>query len=141
MRIQEEEEDNLDIPLASLMDAMFILIIFFVVTTTMKKVHRELPLELPPSAVAVSRVSSTEVLVLSVDAEGNKYVNSEPVTTTGLLDSLREAALADPNRRVRIDADRDTRYSAIVEVIEAAHFQGLYNVGFRTRNPDAKPSP
>jgi len=138
MRIQEEEEDYLEIPLASLMDAMFILIIFFVVTTTMKKVHRELPLELPPSAVAVSRVSSTEVLVLSVDSEGNKYVNSEPVTTTGLLDSLREAALVDPNRRVRIDADRDTRYSAIVEVIEAAHFQGLKNVGFRTRNPDTK---
>lgn len=138
MRIADDDEDQLDLPLASLMDAMFILIIFFVVTTTMKKVHRELPLELPPAETALTRTASPQTLVISVDAEGGRFVDGEPVTITGLLDRLRDASLRDPELRVRIDADRDARYSAVVEVIEAVRFQGINHVAFRTRNQEIR---
>ncbi len=141
MRIQEDEEEILDIPLSSLMDAMFILIIFFVVTTTMKKVQRELPVELPSAATAVAASSAVPVLVVSIDAGGNRYIDGEAVTTSGLLDRLRDEAAADPNRRVRIDADREARYNSLVEVIEAVRLYGLVNIGFGTRPPSRELNP
>jgi biopolymer transport protein ExbD len=42
---------------------------------------------------------------------------------------VREAALKNPEGRVRIDADRDTRFQDIVEVIELCQFEGMRNVG------------
>lgn len=133
MRLPPEREESMEIPLTSLLDAMFILIIFFVVTTTMKKVHRELPIELPPATVSEKRLNTTEILVVAVDREGNRFLNGEPVGAGVMLERLAEAA-RDPETRVRIDADRETPYHQVVEVIEAVRFHGLNQVGFRTRD-------
>lgn len=134
MRIRRSEDDNLELQMASMMDCIFILLIFFVVTTTMKKVQKVLPIELPESAAALSKPEPAKETVLSVDAAGQKYFNGEPVTTTALLDRLKEVALADPQQALRLDADREARYSDIVELVEAAQFQGLRNIELKTRN-------
>jgi len=133
MKIRRPDEDNLELQMASMMDCIFILLIFFVVTTTMKKVQKVLPIELPESAAAMSKPELPKEVVLSVDATGQKYFNAEPVTTTALLDRLKEIALVDPQQALRLDADRNARYSDIVELVEAAQFQGLRNVELKTR--------
>jgi biopolymer transport protein ExbD len=141
MKIRRPEDDNLELQMASMMDCIFILLIFFVVTTTMKKVQKVLPIELPESAAALTEPEPVTEVVLSVDAQGQKYFNHEPVTTTALLDELQEVALADPLQVLRVDADRDARYSDIVELVEAAQFQGLRNIELKTRSPnELKPS-
>jgi len=133
MKIRRPDEDNLELQMASMMDCIFILLIFFVVTTTMKKVQKVLPIELPESAAAMSKPELPKEVVLSVDASGQKYFNAEPVTTTALLDRLKEIALLNPQQALRLDADRNARYSDIVELVEAAQFQGLRNVELKTR--------
>ncbi len=133
MKIRRPDEDNLELQMASMMDCIFILLIFFVVTTTMKKVQKVLPIELPESAAAMSKPELPKEVVLSVDATGQKYFNAEPVTTTALLDRLKEIALLNPQQALRLDADRNARYSDIVELVEAAQFQGLRNVELKTR--------
>ena len=133
MKIRRPDEDNLELQMSSMMDCIFILLIFFVVTTTMKKVQKILPIELPESAAAMSTPELPNEVVLSVDATGQKYFNAEPVTTTALLDRLKEIALVDPQQALRLDADRNARYSDIVELVEAAQFQGLRNVELKTR--------
>lgn len=132
MKIRRPEDDNMELQMASMMDCIFILLIFFVVTTTMKKVQKVLPIELPESAASLSKVDGPGQIILSVDAEGRKYFNSEPVTTTALLDRLHETALANPDQLLRVDADRNARYSDIVELVEAAQFQGLRNIELKT---------
>jgi len=133
MKIRRPDEDNLELQMASMMDCIFILLIFFVVTTTMKKVQKVLPIELPESAAAMSKPELPKEVVLSVDATGQKYFNAEPVTTTALLDRLKEIALLNPQQALRLDADRNARYSDIVELVEAAQFQGLRNMELKTR--------
>ncbi|NJK92110.1 MAG: biopolymer transporter ExbD [Blastochloris sp.] len=141
MKIRRPDDDNLELQMASMMDCIFILLIFFVVTTTMKKVQKILPIELPETAAALSRPEPAKEIVLSVDATGQKYFNSEPVTTSALLDKLKEVALSNPQQALRLDADRDARYSDIVELVEAAQFQGLRNLELKTRTPTALPKP
>lgn len=139
MKIRRPDDDNLELQMSSMMDCIFILLIFFVVTTTMKKVQKVLPIDLPESAAALTKPEPAKEFVLSVDAAGQKYFNSEPVTTTALLDRLKEVALANPQQPLRLDADRNARYSDIVELVEAAQFQGLRNIDLKTGKPPAPP--
>jgi len=134
MRLKRTEDDNLEPQMAPLIDCMFILLIFFLVTTTLKKIEKELPLDLPSAAIGIDQPERTDLLILAIDAQGQKYFGTEPVTTSVLLDRLATAA-ANPKQRIRLDADENTPYRNIVEVIEAAQFQGMRNIGLRIKTP------
>jgi biopolymer transport protein ExbD len=117
-----------------MIDCLFVLLVFFLVATTLKKTEKELPINLPLSGAAIDAEQKEDVLVLSVDSKGQKFFGTEPVTTELMHQRLTAAALADPNRRVRLDADVSTPYIAVVELIELCEFNNLRNVGFRTKN-------
>ena len=135
MRIRKKHADqDFEIPLIPMIDCLFVLLVFFLVATTLKKTEKELPINLPLSGAAIDAEQKEDVLVLSVDSKGQKFFGSEPVTTELMHQRLTAAALADPNRRVRLDADVSTPYVAVVELIELCEFNNLRNVGFRTKN-------
>jgi len=135
MRLRKKHADqDFEIPLIPMIDCLFVLLVFFLVATTLKKTEKELPINLPLSGAAIDAEQKEDVLVLSVDSKGQKFFGAEPVTTELMHQRLTAAALADPNRRVRLDADVSTPYIAVVELIELCEFNNLRNVGFRTRN-------
>lgn len=135
MRLKHRDEDNLEPQMAPLIDVVFLLLIFFLVATTMKKIEKELPLELPESAIGVDRPESSDLVIISIDAKGNKYFGAEPVTTSTLLDRLAKIGATNKSRRIRLDADGSTNYRDIVEVVEAIQFQGMRNIGLRIKTP------
>ena|SRR4028119_354084 len=129
-----------EINVIPLVDVVLVLLVIFMMTTAFVKDHDQkeksgektvpqLPLQLPQSGAAVDSPVSSDTLILGIDKEGKKFVDSVAVTTTLLHQRVREAALKNPESRVRIDADRDTRFQDIVEVIELCQFEGMRNVG------------
>lgn len=135
MRVKNKHaEQDFEIPLIPMIDCLFVLLVFFLVATTLKKTEKELPLELPQSGAAMDVEQKEDVIVVALDRSGQKYFGSEAVTTEVMHQRLAAAALADPTRRVRLDADTATPYAAVVEVIEMCQFNNLRNVGFRTKS-------
>jgi biopolymer transport protein ExbD len=112
------------------------LISFFLVATTLKKLEKELPLELPQAAAAVSKQVEDKMTVVSIDRDGNLYLGSEPVGQGYLGRRLRELAGQNPQHRVRIDADRDAPVWAAVQVLDVCNFENLRNVGIRTKQKE-----
>jgi len=135
MARRRRHEAEMEINLIPMIDIMLILLIFFMVATTIKHSEKSLPIELPRSAAAMDQPASEGMFVVGVDAFGNKYIGSEKVTTSLLHDRIRSAAERDTTQPVRIDADRKTPYEQIVEVIELCQFEGLHNVRLHTRSP------
>lgn len=133
-RRKQHVDQDFEIPLIPMIDCLFVLLVFFLVATTLKKTEKELPINLPLSGAALDAEQKEDILVLGVDSSGQKYFGSEPVTTELMHQRLAAAALANPNRRVRLDADVNTPYVAVVELIELCEFNNLRNVGFRTKN-------
>jgi biopolymer transport protein ExbD len=134
MRVSKKHADqDFEIPLIPMIDCMFVLLVFFLVATTLKRTERELPIDLPQSGAALNMEQKEDTLVIGVDRNGQKFFGSEPVSTEILHQRLSAAALANPNRRVRIDADVSTPYVAVVELVEMCQFNNLRNVGFHTR--------
>lgn len=136
MRIKmEEDDDQVVVQMAPLIDCVFLLLIFFLVATTLKKIEKELPLELPEAAAAVSRQLEGNMTIVSIDRDGNLYLGSEPVGQGYLAAKLGELAGEDPDHRIRIDADRDAPLWAAVQILDMCNFENLTNVGIRTKQP------
>ncbi len=138
MRIRHDHEENFELPLVPMIDVMMVLLIFFMVATTLKVTQTELPVILPESAASLEVPVESNVLVIGIDQTGRKYIDGNPTTTEDLHLRLQKAAAQGANQPVRLDIDRNTRYEQIIEVLELCQFEGLKNVGFHTRKPDKK---
>jgi len=140
MRVKKPEDEAFEIMLIPMIDCMLVIIIFFLVATTLKNAERELPLELPESAAAVSVQQMPDTMVIGLDRDGRTFLGTdarvEPVDRQRLHQRLREAGQINPAQRVRIDCDRDTRFEDFVHLVDLCQFEGLKNIGIHTRrNP------
>ena len=131
MRVRLDDDEGVEIQMAPLIDCMFLLLIFFLVATTLKTVVRELPIDLPYVEAAVQSAEEPDLLAIGLDTERNLYVNGTPANRELVIDLLRNAQQKE--RPVRLDADREVPYEAVLELIELCHIQGISHVGFHTR--------
>lgn len=133
MRVKFEDDEQVEVQMAPLIDCVFLLLIFFLVATTLKKIDKELPLDLPQAAASVSKQVVDNMTIVSIDRDGNFFMGSDPVGQGYLAKKLHEIAQKDPKSRIRIDGDRDAPFWAAVEVLDICNFENLKNVGIRTK--------
>ena len=139
MAIRRKSEGPLDIQLMSLIDCVFLLLIFFLVSSQMKRIEKELPIELPTASVTHEVKAPPDLVTVSVLAprtpdlaEPVLYVNGTPVGPEGLRASLRKAAEETPSRRLRINGDVNAPFRLIVQVLDTCQGEGLTVVGIHT---------
>ena len=132
MAVKYEEEEKPEVQLTSMMDCIFLMLIFFLVSSQLKKIEKEIPLELPMSNVARDVKATPDLLTVSVDSKGELYVNSNPVGPAGLRAALQAAAKARPDRRIRIDGDVFAPFRSIVHVLDTCQQEKLTVVGIHT---------
>lgn len=134
MKLRKTSGDSADINLTPLIDVVFLLLIFFMVSTTFNR-DSELSIELP-KASADAAVRSPQSIEVAIDARGRFYiagrqlVNTQPQT---LIQALREAAENRDAPPVIISADANTPHQAVVQVMDAARQLGLLRLTFATR--------
>ena len=135
---RRNDDESFEINLVPMIDCMLILLIFFMVATTLKHMEKELPIELPASSAAVSRDAEENLIVLGVDERGNKYLGSTAISREELIRTLDKAGRQSVKPRVRIDADRNTRYEDVIELVELCQFNSLREIGLHTRNDKSR---
>ena len=140
MRIDLTDHEEPEIGLVAMIDCIFFLLMFFMLATTFKqqetmKRQKELQVQLPSAEASVLRPgASADALVLGVDRSGGLFVDARPVTVQQLHTILAREAAADPQRRIRIDGDRNASYQHIVRVLDLCQLNGLVNVAMHTRD-------
>src|SRR4051812_41493803 len=135
---RRSEDESFEINLVPMIDCMLILLIFFMVATTIKHAEKELPIELPAASAAVNAKPNAELLTLAVDRKGQKYLRSEPITTELLHRQLADISAKNPAQPIRIDGDRSVPYERIVELVELCQFYGLRDIHLHTRDEATK---
>ncbi|MGX4643231.1 ExbD/TolR family protein [Massilia sp. SYSU DXS3249] len=140
MRINLTEHEEPEIGLVAMIDCIFFLLMFFMLATTFKeqannKPQKVLPVQLPSAEASVVRAGAADdALVIGVDRSGALFVDTRPVTVQELHTILAREASADPQRRIRIDGDRDASYQHIVRVLDLCQLDGLTNIAMHTRD-------
>jgi biopolymer transport protein ExbD len=139
MRISDfEEDEESEINVAPLLDCIFLLLIFFLLTSTIQKTDedrkkevQQLSLELPEAAASAEAVAGKTVLVIQVDSSGRYFMNDERVGLEELHRRLRSAA--DKHPGIRIEGDRRVAFDAVAHVVDLCEFEGLKEISIRTK--------
>jgi len=135
MRIAPRRREAAQVDLTPLIDVVFLLLIFFMVSTTFER-ESELGIELPEASTR-SDPTRDGFLEVSVDNKGRFYVGGRPLVNTQvatLVQALREAVAArggDP--ALVVSADGKAPHQSVMAVLEAAQRVGLARVRFATR--------
>ncbi len=132
MAVRYEEDEKPEVQLTSMMDCIFLMLIFFLVSSQLKKIEKEVPLELPEASAAASVKATPDLVTVSVTAKGELYVNGKPCGPAGFRSALRSAAAENPDRRIRIDGDVYAPFRSVVQVLDACQQEGLVVVGIHT---------
>ncbi len=111
-----EGQDELlaEINVTPFVDVMLVLLIIFMVAAPLMAVG--VPVDLP-RAPAAPAAEAREPLVVSLDAEGQVFVDRDPVPPGALGALLRPLAEAVPDRPVFVRADRAQPYGAVMRLL------------------------
>jgi biopolymer transport protein ExbD len=133
MNLQPGGEDEPEINLTPLIDVVFLLLIFFMVSTTFEHQSR-IKIELP-EATAEPTEQEDESLEIIIDAQGRYFIGEEQVVNT-LLKTLKAAISKAVGTRqgmpVIIRADAKTPHQAVVTALDATSQLGLTHISLAT---------
>jgi biopolymer transport protein ExbD len=138
VNLRPHRQEAPEINLTPLIDVVFLLLIFFMVTTTFRDEGR-LRLQLPEADAEAIPAAEIELVEVMVDRAGRYYVNARMVAGTD-LETLKQAVLGvvGPERElpVLIKADAKSEHRAVMKVLDAAGQLGLNQVAFAAARTD-----
>jgi len=114
------------INLAPLVDIVFLLVIFFMVTSTFITPETGLPVDLPQAVTGDEQPSGAPTVVVSAD--GVAYWQGKPVADDQLLASLQAELAANRAGTVILRADRKTPHGRVVQVMDIIRRAGAKRV-------------
>jgi len=128
------DHENAVIDLAPLIDVVFILLIFFMVSTTFMR-ESELEVTLPEASGQPSE-TKPDTIIITVDERG-RYAVDGKVLINNQTDTLQRALQREikkhENPNLLIQADGAAQHEAVVIVMDVAQQLGLYRIGIATR--------
>jgi biopolymer transport protein ExbD len=134
LKLHHTRKDTAEINLTPLIDVVFLLLIFFMVSTTFQR-EAELSIELPEASTEAQE-RKDERIEVAIDAGGRYYVDGRALLNKQpkiLKRALKEAAGDRSSVLVVISADANTSHQSVVTVMDAARQLGLVRLTFAAR--------
>jgi len=120
------------INITPLIDVVFILLIFFMVSTRFID-EQDMALELP-AAGAARTAPEARALIVEITRGGQYHVDGTTVPAAGLVASMRALHAQYPQRPLRLRADGAARHGVVVHAMDAATAAGFTRVDIATRS-------
>ena len=136
MKLGRSEREDVQITLTPLIDVVFLLLIFFMVSTTFER-ESEIAIELPEADAKASNPEA-EAIEVWIDAGGRFFLGGKQLPATGVRDvssALEALAPAGPRPALVINADAATPYQAVITAMDAAKRAGFVNLSLPVRTP------
>lgn len=129
-KIQKEEiQDQID--LSPLIDMVFILLIFFMVTTTFVK---DIQVDLNRPGASSAKPSSEKSVRVSIDAEKKIYFDGREVELWALQGLVREHFNTSSSKDILLITDLSVSAENLIDVIDQLKLAGAKNVGVATEH-------
>ena len=133
MNLQPGEEDEPEVNLTPLIDVVFLLLIFFMVSTTFEQQSR-IQIELP-EATATAAETENETLEIVIDAQGRYFIGDRQVVNSEvktLKSAISKAVDGRESLTVIIRSDASTPYQAVITALDATSQLGLTQISLAT---------
>ncbi len=134
MNFRSERRDEVNLDITPLIDVVFLLLIFFMVSTTFEH-NSEINITLPTSSKEITE-AKPDAVNIGLDAQGNIYINDKALVNAQLdtiKNALSEAIVGLNEPPIIISADADATHQSVVRVMDAARQLGLVKITFATQ--------
>ncbi|MCB0391774.1 MAG: biopolymer transporter ExbD [Bdellovibrionales bacterium] len=128
-RAHPDEESTIDI--SPLIDMVFILLIFFMVTTTFVK---DMQVDISRPGAKSSKPSSTKSLRVFIDASEQVFVDGALIRPWVLQSKIRELAKMQRTESVLVVTDKKVSADKLIEVVDQCRMAGIKDIGVATEN-------
>ena len=134
-----KRQRDVEVNLTPLIDVVFLLLIFFMVSTTFVS-ESAIDISLPVSATADTKIDANKNIDLSLKSDGTVFIGEKSLGTLSpkklqsVLTALSEKVVSPV---IVISADADVSHQAVISVIDAARKANLYRVTFKTQDNDS----
>lgn len=126
--------DRVDVNMSPLIDMVFLLLIFFVVTTSFVK---ETGVDVQRATAASAETVAATSVMIAVTEDGDVWMEGKRVDVRSVRGLVERALAEDPETAAVIVADRDSRNGLVVEVMDQCRLAGAANVSLAARRADA----
>jgi biopolymer transport protein ExbD len=117
------------VDLTPMIDMTFILLIFFMVSTTFVK---DMKLELERPGAQTASVASTKAVRIYIDRAGETYLEGEPIRTWVIQSRVRDLLKGMTSKSVLVVTDANVPSQKLIDVVDAARLAGAEDVGVAT---------
>jgi biopolymer transport protein ExbD len=128
MRKYRVKKADLDMNLAPMIDIVFLLLIFFVVASTLNINEVQATIQLPGTNTVEGK--SIKEIVLYITNEGQVFLEKEKIEWEKLPDILYECMTENKTRKVTIYADREADFQYIVDMLDLANKLKINQIQF-----------
>ncbi|OQY27766.1 MAG: hypothetical protein B6244_09685 [Candidatus Cloacimonetes bacterium 4572_55] len=135
MEFDKRARKKATINVTSLIDVLFLLLIFFMVSSTFKE-QPGMKLELP--SAKSSDMLAAEELSLFVSKEQKLFLNDQPIDEERLKAQLQQHALQDDPPPLILQADTGVAHGYIVHLMDLARNENIRKITIATQIPEGK---
>jgi biopolymer transport protein ExbD len=130
--------EKTELQLAPMIDIVFLLLIFFLITWSYARFETELDISVPAAEQGATPERQVGEIIVNVNAAGEIFVNSVKQTDAELLEKLNRLVRFRDNQAVILRGDGAVPYDQIVKVLDICYSAKIRNVAFATNRPKPK---
>lgn len=143
MKFRRKTPDNIELNLVSLIDVVFILLLFFVVTTTFTR-ESQLKVELPEAASGTPpEPTELKQLEITIGVDSSYLLNGQALIKSDLdtlMAALQKESAGDNSLPLTISADGKAPHQAVITAMDAAGKLGFAHLRITTVEQSAAPA-
>jgi len=128
--------------LAPLVDVLFLLVIFFAVTSHYAKNEQVMDISVPAADEGKEKESrNVGEIIINIKTQGEIIVNGQELSEDELLVKLKNIVAVYKDQAVILRGDEVADYKFVVNVLNICQKAGIWNIAFATRRPEAADAP
>ena len=138
MKFRDNQPPPTGFQLAPMIDVVFLLLIFFIVTYHLSAYETELEARVRTAEEGITTTRHYLEEIINIRSDGTIVMEKQVYTLDELQAKMERLARVNKNQPIRIRGDADTRYQDVVNVIDRCRKAGIWNVSFATQKPKSK---
>jgi biopolymer transport protein ExbD len=119
------DEDESAIDITPMLDVVFIMLIFFIVTATFVK-EAGIDVNRPDAATAVKQEKAN--ILIAINAKNEIWIDRRRVDVRSVRPNIERLHAENPQGSVVIQADKDSKTETLIKVMDASRSAGVFNV-------------
>ena len=129
---QLAEDEETEINLTPMLDVVFIMLIFFIVTSVFVK---EPGVDVTRPFAATAEIPRGGSIFVAITGNNEVWLDHREIEITNARAAIERLHSENPESGIVIQADNDSRTGVLVQVMDAARLAGVYDVAIAAREP------